>query len=169
MFCISTSSPQETQGAAAALSVALMVGDLVVLSGDLGAGKTCFVKGLAFGLGVSSPVTSPTFTLANEYEGRVKLHHLDVYRLNSASEALDLDIDYRVESGVTVVEWGEKISGALPAKYLKVTIDYGEVLQSDPNLEGNSSRLIRFDFGFGNWQDRAQKSETLLREWVVPC
>ena len=100
-----------------ALAATLRRGDVLALSGDLGAGKTHFVKGLAAGLGTTSNVTSPTFTLIHEYlSGRLPLYHFDFYRLDDADEALKIGLDeYLDGDGVCVVEWGDKFPGLLPA------------------------------------------------------
>lgn len=122
-----TSGPDDTRSLAAVLASALADGDLIVLTGDLGAGKTCFTQGLAAGLGIDEPITSPTFTLANRYQGRLTLHHLDVYRLDSEADAVDLAIEELVEDGVTVIEWGERVAGLLPADRFTVTLGFAEL------------------------------------------
>lgn len=89
---------------------------VLALLGDLGAGKTCFVQGLTDGLEVEETVSSPTFTLVNEYSGRLPVYHMDVYRLADPVEALDLGLDeYLFGCGVTVIEWADRLSGMLPA------------------------------------------------------
>jgi len=109
-------SPDQTRRLGARLGALLQPGDLVCLSGDLGAGKTTLTQGLAQGWGSLDQVSSPTFVLVNEYrrpDGRC-LYHLDAYRLASAWEAEDLDIDRMLESGPLVVEWPERIKAVLP-------------------------------------------------------
>jgi tRNA threonylcarbamoyladenosine biosynthesis protein TsaE len=102
----------------------LQAGDILALTGELGAGKTCFVKGLARGLGVTQAVTSPTFTLIHEYRGgRLPLFHVDLYRLDSVAQALAVGIeDYLNGAGVTVIEWAEKIAPLLPARTIHVRL-----------------------------------------------
>jgi hydrolase, P-loop family len=119
-------SEAETLGFASEFAATLSGGEVIVLSGQLGAGKTVFVKGLAAGLGVSEEVTSPTFTLMNEYDGRLKLYHFDVYRLKSGPEAYEAGLtDYFGEKGsVSCVEWADNIADALPRKTIKITINY---------------------------------------------
>jgi len=102
----------------------LRPGDVLALSGDLGAGKTCFVKGVALGLGITQDVTSPTFTLIHEYRGgRLPVFHVDLYRLDSAqqAEAIGLE-DCMAGDGVTVIEWAEKVEPLLPARTIRIHI-----------------------------------------------
>lgn len=107
----------ETLSLGHAESARCSAGDVVALCGELGAGKTQFVKGLAAGLGVASEVTSPTFTLIHEYTGgRLPVYHFDFYRLDFAAEAVALGLDEYLEgAGVSVIEWGDKFPGLLPA------------------------------------------------------
>lgn len=95
--------------------------DVMVLSGDLGAGKTTFTKGLARGLGIKQMIKSPTYTIVREYEGRLPLYHMDVYRIGNDPDSIDLD-DFIYGEGVTVIEWGELIASNLPDGYLKLFI-----------------------------------------------
>lgn len=129
---LTTSSPEETGRLGAALAHALTVGDLVVLSGDLGAGKTTLVRALARALDVTAPVTSPTFTLLQTYEGRLRLHHLDAYRLDDPDEAMVLDLPTLLDDDAAVlIEWGEKLDELLPPHRLRVEIVLGEVDRPD--------------------------------------
>ncbi|KGM36810.1 tRNA (adenosine(37)-N6)-threonylcarbamoyltransferase complex ATPase subunit type 1 TsaE [Streptococcus sinensis] len=95
--------------------------DVLILTGDLGAGKTTFTKGLARGLGIKQMIKSPTYTIVREYEGRLPLYHLDVYRIGEDPDSIDLD-DFLFGEGITVIEWGELLEGSLPDDYLKLTI-----------------------------------------------
>lgn len=118
-----TTSAEGTRAVAAALAPLLRPGDVLLLSGDLGAGKTVFTQGLAAALGVTEPVTSPTFTLAQSYQGRMRLHHLDVYRLENLGEVLDLDLPELLDDeAVVCVEWGEVVIGELPRDFLRLRI-----------------------------------------------
>ena len=118
-------SPAETIALARTLAATLRRGAVLALSGDLGAGKTHFVKGLAAGLGATASVTSPTFTLLHEYPGgRLPLYHLDFYRLDDAGEALRIGLDeYLDGDGACVIEWAEKFPALLPphTRWLRFT------------------------------------------------
>ena len=119
-------SPEQTRRLGIRLGALLRSGVLLCLSGDLGAGKTTLVQGLAQGWGSLNRVSSPTFVLCNEYrrpDGRV-LYHLDAYRLANAAEAVDLDLDYMMENGAMAVEWPERIAAALPPTRLWLKLHY---------------------------------------------
>lgn len=123
-----TQSAQETRALAARLASFLAAGDVIALAGDLGAGKTTFVQGLAAGLGITAPVTSPTFVLINRYraaDGRV-LHHADCYRLqNAPSEMWDAGLgDLFAGDDIVVIEWADRIPGLLPADHLAILFEY---------------------------------------------
>jgi tRNA threonylcarbamoyladenosine biosynthesis protein TsaE len=124
-------SPSQTRRIGIRLGGMLQKGDVVCLRGDLGAGKTTMVQGIAQGWGSSDPVTSPTFVLVNIYRklNSPSLYHLDAYRLQNAPEALDLDIDQMLESGALVVEWPEHIISALPKPRLWITISWIDLEQ----------------------------------------
>jgi tRNA threonylcarbamoyladenosine biosynthesis protein TsaE len=104
-----TSSPAETEAAGERFGKRLRPGDLVLLIGELGAGKTTFVRGVARGTGSHDPVASPTFQLVRLYAGRVQLAHVDLYRIEKASELADLGLDELLDQGAVVVEWGDKL------------------------------------------------------------
>lgn len=99
----------------------LSVGQVIVLTGDLGAGKTTLTKGIAKGLGIDQMIKSPTYTIVREYEGRLPLYHLDVYRIGDDPDSIDLD-DFLFGNGVTVIEWGELLGEGLLEDYLEITI-----------------------------------------------
>ena len=123
-----TNNPQETEDVGAALAAGLEPGAVVAFTGDLGAGKTAFVRGMARGLDCPERVTSPTFTIVNEYEGgRLPLFHFDMYRLGSADELFDIGWeDYLARKGVCAVEWSENVSDALEEGTLSVEICRGK-------------------------------------------
>ncbi len=137
-----THSPEETGSLGAAFASLLRPGDIISLSGDLGAGKTRFVQGLAAGLGVTEHVTSPTFAIIKEYAtGRLPLYHFDVYRLDDPREMDGLGYeDYFFGEGVTVIEWGDKIPGLLPNNALSI-----DIKRTDP-------RQFSFNFRDVRWQ-----------------
>ncbi|AMX84753.1 tRNA threonylcarbamoyladenosine biosynthesis protein TsaE [Geobacillus subterraneus] len=112
-------SPEETRAIARRLAERLEPGTVIALEGDLGAGKTTFTKGLAEGLGIRQNVNSPTFTIMKQYEGRLPLYHMDVYRLEDEWEDLGFD-EYFAGDGVTVVEWAHLIAGQLPNERLTI-------------------------------------------------
>ena len=120
-------SPEDTEDIGARLAEQLEPGAVVAFTGDLGAGKTAFTRGLARGLGIPDRITSPTFTIVNEYEGgRLPLFHFDMYRLGSADELFDIGWeDYLRRGGVCAVEWSENIAGALEPDAVRVDIRRG--------------------------------------------
>lgn len=119
-------------------------GDIFALSGELGAGKTCFTCGLARGIGVEEDyaITSPTFTLINEYPGRCRFYHFDVYRLNQIDELADLGYDeYISAKGVVAIEWAEKIENALPDDTIKVDFTYVDENKRILSISGPKKRV----------------------------
>lgn len=120
-FDLISQSPDHTRHLGARLGELLRGGELVLLEGDLGAGKTAFTQGIAEGLQVRQVVSSPTFTLLKEYEGRLPLYHFDLYRLDDPLEILDLGFDeYFSGSGVCVVEWADRAEEVWPAEHLRI-------------------------------------------------
>ncbi len=126
-------SPEQTRRVGMRLGALLQPGDVVCLIGDLGAGKTTFIQGLASGWGSLDQVTSPTFVLVNVYRrpDDRRLYHLDAYRLECASEAEDLDITSMLESGPMVIEWAERVLGALPPEHLYIALHMIDEFQRD--------------------------------------
>ena len=123
MRIVETHSPEETWKLAAELAGGLGPGTVIALHGDLGAGKTCFIQGYAAALGIDEPVTSPTYTIIGEYEGRLPLHHIDLYRLSGPEEALGLGLEeYFDINGITAIEWAERADGLLPPDLLHIQI-----------------------------------------------
>ncbi len=139
-------SPEQTQRLGARLGARLQAGDLLCLSGELGAGKTTLVTGLAQGWGALDPVTSPTFVIVNEYrraDGE-RLRHLDCYRLNSADEALALGFaDLLDDAAPLVVEWPERILAALPPERLHVTLTWVDEMKRRLTLEAHGAHYER--------------------------
>ncbi len=155
-----TSSVEETRDVGAAVATLARPGDVIVLAGDLGAGKTAFAQGFGRGLGVTERITSPTFTLVHVYDtGRLPVHHLDVYRLDQLSEALDLGLAEMLdEGGVVLVEWGDAIAPLLPHDYLEVRLTFGD---SD-----DDRRLAIRPVGTG-WAVRVDPLEVAIERWAV--
>ena len=120
-------SAEETERFGESLAQKLRAGDVLAFTGSLGMGKTAFTRGLARGLGCRGRVTSPTFTIVNEYEGKTPLFHFDMYRLGSSDELFDIGWDdYLARGGVCAVEWSERVSDALPGDTIFVDIARGE-------------------------------------------
>jgi tRNA threonylcarbamoyladenosine biosynthesis protein TsaE len=151
-------SAEDTRAIGGAVGTALLAGDVVSLTGDLGAGKTTFVQGAAVALGVQQPVLSPTFTLVREYRGRIPVHHVDVYRLERLQDVLDLGFDEMVDGGAVVfVEWGDAIDPLLPEDHLDVAI-------SIPSDE--EGRALRLSSPNGAWAARWPALASALARFV---
>lgn len=135
-----TYSAEETRIVGASLAPVLLPGDVISLSGDLGAGKTAFVQGVAIALGVEARVTSPSFTIVHEYEGRFPIIHLDVYRLDSFQQVIDLGFEeYLDPHSIVLIEWGEAIAPMLPRRHLDVDIRRAQ----DPSSEEERCLIFR--------------------------
>jgi tRNA threonylcarbamoyladenosine biosynthesis protein TsaE len=149
-----THAAAETRALGERVGRVLLAGDLVVLDGDLGAGKTVFAKGIAVALGVEEPVVSPTFTVVREYDARTPLVHVDVYRLDHVQELHDLGFDDLLDGeAVTVVEWGERVGSALPADRLRIHLEPGEA---------DDDRVVTFEAVGTSWAARAGDLATAL-------
>lgn len=171
MSTFATNSPDQTKQFAAALAVVCRPGDVVLLVGDLGAGKTTFVKGFAAGLGLIDSVTSPTFTLVQEYKNdRITLLHADVYRL-ADDDVADLVLAELVDGyAVTIVEWGERAAGALGHSYCEVTLKQpDEVLATDEDANGvvAEPRSIDVRFVGTDWVERGDLVTKTLSRWLI--
>ncbi|MEK7873653.1 MAG: tRNA (adenosine(37)-N6)-threonylcarbamoyltransferase complex ATPase subunit type 1 TsaE [Chloroflexota bacterium] len=120
---ITTDSPRETQEIGKSLGSLLRGGEVIYLVGGLGAGKTCLTQGIAWGVGVQEFVRSPTFVLVNQYRGRLTLYHVDLYRLESAAEVLDLGLEeVFAGQGVSVVEWADRAPTELAPEHLRIEL-----------------------------------------------
>jgi len=151
-----TASVEETRALGKAVASLLAPGDVVALTGDLGAGKTAFVQGAARGLGVTDGVLSPSFTLVREYEGRVPVYHLDVYRLERLQDVLDLGFDEMLDAGhVTFIEWGDAIQALLPESALEVEITIG----------GDADRRLEITASGEGWALRWERLEQVVQRW----
>lgn len=135
---VHTSSPDETYMFAKDYSDSLQAGAVLCMYGDLGAGKTLFAQGLAEGLGVKEYVNSPTFTIVNEYEGRIPFYHFDVYRIADPDEMYETGFDDYIDGdGVCLIEWAELIEDIIPHPYTKITI-----LRSKENPERERDIIV---------------------------
>lgn len=118
-----TFSPNETELIGKKLGENSKPGDVYCLNGDLGVGKTVFTKGFADGLGITEHITSPTFTIVNEYSGRLKFYHFDVYRIEDEDEMYEIGLDeYLFSNGICLIEWAEKIKNLLPNNAIQINI-----------------------------------------------
>jgi tRNA threonylcarbamoyladenosine biosynthesis protein TsaE len=159
----STAGVDATRDLAAALAELARPGDLLLLVGDLGAGKTAFAQGFGRGLGVVDPITSPTFALVQGYRGRLDLHHLDVYRLDHVGQALDLGLSELLDEGaVTVIEWGETIAPVLPHDYLEVHLGFHDDVAAHPEL-----RHVRLVPVGSRWSARVRALGVAIGPWTV--
>jgi tRNA threonylcarbamoyladenosine biosynthesis protein TsaE len=157
VISVLTKSAEDTRELGAALSTVARAGDVVLLSGDLGAGKTTLVQGFARGLGVTEPVVSPTFILVRTYHGRLTLVHADAYRMDNLREVTDLDLPELLDDGgVALVEWGDVIAPVLPADYLEIRLEFGE---------GDDDRHISARVVGPAWAPRAGALRGALDRW----
>ncbi len=144
-----------TEAIASSLADIVQAGDVITLTGELGVGKTHFTKGLAKGLGIIERVTSPTFTIVKEYEGRLPLYHLDVYRLEHSDEDIGFD-EYFYGDGVAVIEWAQFIEAFLPEEYLSITIE----------RTGDTAREITVEAVGKKYEPYIEKLEEALGRFV---
>lgn len=151
-----TRALDETRKVAAALAELLVPGDVVSLTGDLGAGKTVFVQGAARALGVREPVVSPTFVLVREYRGEMPIYHVDVYRLERLQEVHDLGFEDLLDpAGVVFVEWGDAIEALLPDSHLRIEL----------RVEDDDARGLRVSARGPSWAPRWERLESVLQPW----
>lgn len=160
MISLHVRSVADTHAVASALAQLARTGDVIILAGEMGAGKTAFAQGFADALGVDEPVTSPTFTLVHTYDsGRVNLHHADLYRLDRMSEVADLALAELVEGdGILLVEWGD-VAASMLGDHLELR------LQHDDDDE-NSRRIVVRGVGRG-WAARWERVEAAVAPWRV--
>jgi tRNA threonylcarbamoyladenosine biosynthesis protein TsaE len=151
MLKLQTSSPEETQQVGRLIGQQAQAGDIYLLTGPLGAGKTCLTQGIAWGLGVMGYARSPTFVLMTRYQGRLTLHHLDLYRINGPLEAWDLGLDEQLSSdAVCVVEWADRAEEVFPQNALWIVLDY-TVLPG----AGEEERVAAGDVASGDAQGKS--------------
>ena len=154
-----TKSVDDTRELAGSMAHVVRPGDIVLLAGDLGAGKTAWVQGFGRALDVEERITSPTFTLVNHYSGRLPILHADVYRLDHLQEVVDLGLVELVDEGaVAVIEWGDLAEPALPADYLSVQIGFTDL---------DDERRISVQWVGPSWVGREADVARALSQWAV--
>jgi len=159
VISIVTKSADDTKAVAASVAALAGPGEVILLSGDLGAGKTTFAQGFGQALGISEPIVSPTFTLVRTYPGRLNLVHCDAYRLDGVAEVEDLGLSELLEDGgVAVVEWGEVVAAALPADFLEVRMEAG-------SGDDDDDRILAFRAVGPTWSARWLQLELALGRW----
>jgi tRNA threonylcarbamoyladenosine biosynthesis protein TsaE len=155
-----TETAAETRRLGGAIASLLREGDVVVLTGELGAGKTTLVQGAARELDVEGPVVSPTFTLVREYEGRLPIVHADIYRLDRVQDVIDLALDELIgDRGVLFIEWGDAVEGLLPPDRLTV-----ELTDPDPTQE---ARRVAIRGAGDAWAGRWDRLVAAMRPWTA--
>lgn len=151
MYQIKSHNEDETKELARLLASFTEASTIITLEGNLGAGKTTFVKGFAKGLGIKRAITSPTFTIMKQYEGKLPLYHMDVYRLEFSEEESGLD-DYIFGDGVAIIEWAQFIEDDLPKERLAIQIDYN----------GEDERIIKLLPVGNNYEEM---TEQFINKW----
>jgi tRNA threonylcarbamoyladenosine biosynthesis protein TsaE len=147
-FTIITKSPEETKKLGKEISKLVKPGDLLAFYGELGAGKTCFIQGISEGLEVKDYVTSPSFTIINEYQGKIPFYHFDVFRVSNIEEIIELGYEeYFYGEGLTVIEWAEKIENLLPKDHLKIEIKFKNIYERKISFipQGNKFNIFLED------------------------
>ena len=142
LAAFATKSAEDTREVAGQIAALARLGDVVLLAGGLGSGKTTFAQGFGRALGVAEPIVSPTFTLVRSYVGRIRLIHADVYRLDHLQEVVDLGLPELVEDGVTLVEWGDVAAPALPPDFLEVRLEWGDGEDDGPGWASRQRAVV---------------------------
>jgi tRNA threonylcarbamoyladenosine biosynthesis protein TsaE len=154
---LATASPEETRDLGASVGSVLRPGDVVSLTGDLGAGKTTFVQGAARALGATDPVLSPTFLLVREYRGPIPIYHLDVYRLERVQDVMDLGFDELVDrQGIVFIEWGDAIAALLPPEHIQIELTIPD---------GESHRRLDLSWHGRSWAARIEHLAAAVERW----
>jgi tRNA threonylcarbamoyladenosine biosynthesis protein TsaE len=170
MIELATTSVDQTRAVGAAVAGLAAPGDVVLLAGELGAGKTAFAQGFGSGLGVTDRITSPTFTLARHYAGRLELHHLDVYRLDHLAELFDVGLPELLdEGGVTVIEWGDVIVPALPTDFLEIRLRFVPPAGDGTAAGDDDRRSIALHPVGQRWAARRRALAEAVAPWSVRC
>ncbi|NNN18225.1 MAG: tRNA (adenosine(37)-N6)-threonylcarbamoyltransferase complex ATPase subunit type 1 TsaE [Acidimicrobiaceae bacterium] len=161
---------QDTNRLAQLVANHLGKGDLVILSGDLGSGKTVFARALLGHLGVNEAITSPTFVLVKSYQGRIPIEHVDIYRMENPEELDILCIGELLEEGhIVVVEWGEKALGLFGSSYLQITFERLDTeISLEDEIAGYAKRFVTIEFLGSKFKDRISQLESEIRKiWSV--
>jgi len=146
-------SPKETRRLGERLGRLAQPGDVLLLVGDLGAGKTCLAQGVAWGLDIQGYASSPSFVIVKEYPGRLPLYHIDLYRVDKIEEVMGLGLDdYLYGNGVCIVEWADRGLSALPAEYLLIKLDYRSETERHLSFEPEGKRYLELLSELCNWQ-----------------
>jgi tRNA threonylcarbamoyladenosine biosynthesis protein TsaE len=154
-----TKSVDDTQALAGELAAAARPGDVILLAGDLGAGKTTFVQGFGRALGVTEPITSPTFVIVRTYDGTFPIVHVDAYRLEHLQELVDLGVGELLDhEGVTLIEWGDAVIPALPPEFLEVRLELAD---------DDDERVLRLRSAGASWAARDDALRGALDRWLV--
>lgn len=161
MIDVATKSAEDTRELAAAFAPFVKGGDILLLAGELGAGKTCFTQGLGRALGIDEQITSPTFTLMRPYDGTsLRLLHCDVYRLDHLQEIVDLGINELVDDdAIAVIEWGDMAEPVLPADFLEIRITYDD--------ERDDARRFALRPVGASWANRSGGLQRAIDRWVA--
>jgi tRNA threonylcarbamoyladenosine biosynthesis protein TsaE len=141
-------SEEQTRCLGERLAAALRPGDVLLLTGELGTGKTVLAKGVARGLGIEANISSPTYTLLKEYAGKIPLYHLDAYRLSGPGDLFDLGLEEYLQDGVLVVEWADRVRGFFDGPVLEIGLDFGG---------SESSRVILLCAAGDDWPERLEE------------
>ena len=159
MLTAHTKSADDTRALAAELAAVARRGDLFLLAGDLGAGKTTFVQGFGRALSVTEPITSPTFVIVHTYDGAFPVVHVDAYRLERLQELLDLGLGELLDhEGVTLIEWGDVVIPALPPEFLEVRLELGD---------DDDERILRLRSAGASWAARDDALHGALDRWLA--
>lgn len=159
MIELRSASPADTASIGGAVAGVVVPGDVVLLCGDLGAGKTVLAKAFGAALGVAEPITSPTFTIVRQYDGRLRLYHLDVYRIEVADDLAELGLAELLDEGaVVLIEWGDAIAASLPQDFLEVHLHLGD---------GDDDRRLELVTVGPRWQARLRVLRERTGRWAA--
>ncbi len=160
MIAARTKAASDTHELAAAIASVVQTRDLVLLVGEMGAGKTTFTQGFGKALGIEEPITSPTFVLLRSYKGSMAMHHVDIYRLEHLQEVIDLGLmELLDEGGVALVEWGDLATPVLPRDFLELRLSV--------DSEDDEARLIELKCVGPSWMGRTEALRNALSAWTL--